>query len=196
MTDTASPGTSTPLDIRTGASGTASVFSVGATGYAYCTGVSAYGGANLTIYTKPANSGTPTGLTIYQTPALTNTGAKLLAVKNNTTEVAYIDKDGTVSQSGSIKAITAISVDTTLSSAHYHAEVTTAASTITITLPAATSHKGRCYIITKVDSGAGTVVVDGNASEPINGATTRTISAQWESVSIQCNAGGTGWIIT
>jgi hypothetical protein len=39
------------------------------------------------------------------------------------------------------------------------------------------------------------VVIDGNASETISGALTKIIATQWESLTIQCNAGGTGWIV-
>ena len=69
----------------------------------------------------------------------------------------------------------------------------TAGSTVTITLPAAASHTGRVYHIKKLGTTA-SVVVDGNASETIDGGTTATLTAQFESISIVCD--GSNWHIT
>ena len=55
----------------------------------------------------------------------------------------------------------------------------TAGGGVTILLPAvATTRVGKFYIITNADGN--TVTVDGNASELINGATTKTITNQYE----------------
>jgi hypothetical protein len=63
----------------------------------------------------------------------------------------------------------------------------------TMTLPAAASHAGRIYTIKKTDSSANTVTIDGNASETIDGATTKVLTAQFEVVTIQCD--GANWHI-
>jgi len=65
---------------------------------------------------------------------------------------------------------------------------------ITITLPAASGATRRIYNIKKVDASGNTVTVDANASETIDGATTNVLSAQYSSVSIQCD-GSNWWII-
>jgi NADPH-dependent ferric siderophore reductase len=64
---------------------------------------------------------------------------------------------------------------------------------VTVTLPAAADNSGRIYTVKKVDSSANAVTVDGNASETIDGATTRVLSEQWEEVTFQCN--GTSWFV-
>jgi len=64
----------------------------------------------------------------------------------------------------------------------------------TITLPPSANCIGRIYTIKKIDSGSGTVTIDANGSERIDGATTYTsINAQYESVTIQSD--GIGWYI-
>ena len=64
--------------------------------------------------------------------------------------------------------------------------------TITINLPAAGSSTNKLYTVKHV-GGANNVVLDGNASETIDGATTHTLSTQYEVVSIVCD--GTEWWI-
>ena len=68
----------------------------------------------------------------------------------------------------------------------------TAGSTVTITLPAAASHTGRVYHIKKLGTTAN-VIVDGNASETIDGGTTATLNTQYESITIACD--GSNWSI-
>lgn len=64
---------------------------------------------------------------------------------------------------------------------------------ITITLPAASSNTNKCFTIKKTDSSTNTVTVDGNASETIDGATTYSITIQYESITIVCD--GSNWHI-
>lgn len=80
--------------------------------------------------------------------------------------------------------VQAFSGNTTLDATHDVVEVTTGSSTITITLPTAVGIKGKPYCIKKVDSGTGSVVVDGNASETIDGLLTYTLVNQWQYVEI------------
>ncbi len=63
----------------------------------------------------------------------------------------------------------------------------------TITLPAASGLERIIYHIKKTDSSANAVTVDGNASETIDGGTTATLTAQFESIMIVCT--GTEWFI-
>lgn len=69
--------------------------------------------------------------------------------------------------------------------------VTTGASDRTIDLPAVASNAGRVLTIKKVDSGAGGVIIDPNASETIDGATTNKLIAQWAFVTLACD--GSTW---
>ena len=63
---------------------------------------------------------------------------------------------------------------------------------ITINLPAA-SQAGRRYEIKKIDATSNAVTIDGNGSETIDGATTITITSQYESVTIVSD--GQDWFI-
>lgn len=64
---------------------------------------------------------------------------------------------------------------------------------ITISLPAASGATGRVYVIKKISAALNNVTIDPNASETIDGATTRVLTTQYESVLIQCD--GTSWYI-
>lgn len=65
---------------------------------------------------------------------------------------------------------------------------------ITLTLPAASTSAGLRYYVKKTDSSANTVTVDGNASETIDGATTKVLTAQYDKLQIICD-GSAWWII-
>jgi len=64
---------------------------------------------------------------------------------------------------------------------------------ITINLPAAAGCSGRIYVIKKISAISNNVVIDPNASETIDGITTRTLTLQYESVMIQSN--GSNWFV-
>lgn len=61
----------------------------------------------------------------------------------------------------------------------------------TVTLPAAASYTGKHYHIKKTDSSTNAVTIDGNASETIDGATTTTVSLQYETLTIISD--GSNW---
>jgi len=67
-----------------------------------------------------------------------------------------------------------------------------AGSTVTITLPAAASNIGRAYYIKKQGTTAD-VIIDGNASETLDGELTITLALQYESVVLGCD--GSNWAI-
>src|SRR5690348_17432670 len=81
-----------------------------------------------------------------------------------------------------IDDVQAVSTNTTLTSAHDTVEVTTGSSTITITLPTAVGIKGTLYFIKKVDSGTGSVLVDGAGAETIEGLANYSLVNQWQYV--------------
>lgn len=84
-----------------------------------------------------------------------------------------------------------ISSATTIDGTYDRIELT-GTSTYTITLPTAVGIAGREY--TFVKSGAsGTITIDGNGSETINGTTTKTLTTQYDVLTIISN--GSNWLI-
>lgn len=71
--------------------------------------------------------------------------------------------------------------------------VTTGASNITITLPTAADNTNRALTVKKVDSGSGTVIVDGEGAETIEGASTYVIRYENEFIDTVCT--GSAWQI-
>jgi len=64
---------------------------------------------------------------------------------------------------------------------------------VTLTLPAASGATGRVYVIKKISAAGNNLTIDGNLAETIDGAATRVLTTQYESVMIQCD--GTSWYI-
>ncbi len=67
------------------------------------------------------------------------------------------------------------------------------AGAITMTLPTAALVPGRIYAFKRINAGANAVIVDGYASETIDGNLTHTMTPQWNSLVIMTN--GVGWFI-
>lgn len=99
-----------------------------------------------------------------------------------------------LSAKGFLQAYATKTADYTLTATDFSVDADATAGDITLTLPAAASHTGRIYLIRKTDSSVHTVTVDGNGSETINGALTRALSYQYESMIIQSD--GTNWQVT
>jgi hypothetical protein len=70
--------------------------------------------------------------------------------------------------------------------------VNAAATTRTVTLPAAAGLLGKQLTVKKT-SVSNSVIVDGNLSETIDGAASKTITTQWGFLTVLCD--GTGWMI-
>lgn len=64
----------------------------------------------------------------------------------------------------------------------------------TITLPAASTSAGLELKFKKTDASASAVTIDGNASETIDGVTTKALSSQYASLHIICD-GSTWWVV-
>ena len=113
----------------------------------------------------------------------------VIGVGNGVLKTPSINIDGSVS-----KKVTTVTstTHTAASEAIILVDDDTAGSTVTVTLPAAAGVTNRIYHIKKLGTTA-SIVVDGNASETIDGATTQTISSQYDSMQIVCD--GTGWYI-
>jgi len=65
------------------------------------------------------------------------------------------------------------------------------AGAITMTLPPAALVPGRIYAFKRINSGGNHVIIDGYASETIDGATTHALTPQWNSLIIMTN--GVAW---
>jgi hypothetical protein len=112
-----------------------------------------------------------------------------------TSPTERLDVDGTVKTKGAIAAITATKTATYTAVATDHTMICDASGgAFSVNLPAASSNIGRIYVIKNIGA-SGTVTIDGNGSEPIDGATTYALTTQYQAVRIQCNAAGTGWYI-
>ncbi len=85
-----------------------------------------------------------------------------------------------------------ISSVTTLTGTDNDVILLTGTGTYTVTLPAVAGYADK-QITFKKTGASGTVTLDGNASETIDGATTYAINTQWQKVTIWCD--GTAWYI-
>jgi hypothetical protein len=63
-----------------------------------------------------------------------------------------------------------------------------------VTLPPAASHPGGVFYIKKTDSSVNAVTVEGDGAETIDGATTKVISIQYDTMKVQSDA-NTWWIL-
>ncbi len=65
------------------------------------------------------------------------------------------------------------------------------AGAITLTLPPAALVPGRIYAFKRINSGGGSVTIDGYASETIDGAATASLTSHWDSFIIMSD--GVAW---
>jgi len=92
-----------------------------------------------------------------------------------------------------VATVTTTTYAATIANTFILADDDTAAALITITLPAvATAGEGKVIEVKKIGNTAN-VVIDGNSTETIDGATTLTLSTQYESVALVCS--GAAWYI-
>jgi hypothetical protein len=90
-------------------------------------------------------------------------------------------------------AYTTSAINITLDATHNVVDIDASGGTKTVTLPAAASITGRQYTIRKSDSSGNAVTIDGNSTETINGAATKSLAAQYDTATIMSN--GTNWIV-
>jgi hypothetical protein len=110
-------------------------------------------------------------------------------------KLALENRIATYLQGGGATRGTYRSVETTgnVQSGDYLLLCDSTAGAVTVTLPPAALVPGRIYVFKRINAGANNVVVDGYASETIDGATTYTLSSQWAGVTVMSN--GTAWFI-
>ena len=133
-------------------------------------------GGNVGIgYTAPAAKLAVSGTTLINTN--TDNGVDALQVQGSISGIGF--KQNYVAKTG---AYTATNAD-------YVIDCTSGS--FTITLYAASGNAGRILIVK--NSGAGSITLDGNASETIDGSTTFSLLVQYDVVQIMCD--GTNWKI-
>jgi hypothetical protein len=93
-------------------------------------------------------------------------------------------------QSMNVQSLTTTAAVLTTDSIVVLADATAGA--ITLTLPPAASFAGQAKTVKRMNSGANAVIVDGLASETIDGSATVTLSAQYQVCQIISN--GTNWV--
>lgn len=131
-------------------------------------------------------------------PVKTQAGAALAASSLISGRVYTITYDGTnfiVHELTTPEATVTASKTTTYSATNGDDVIPcdATAGAFTVNLPAAASNAGVALTIIKTDSSVNAITVDGNASETIDGLTTRTLNTQYESIRIICD--GTTWYI-
>jgi hypothetical protein len=89
--------------------------------------------------------------------------------------------------------ITSKTADYTITNSDHTVLVSAASANVTITLPTAVGLTGRVYIIKRTDNSANSLTIDGNAAETIDGAATRNISLQYQTLTLQSD--GANWFI-
>jgi hypothetical protein len=94
---------------------------------------------------------------------------------------------------GSVNAVASANYTITTTDGYTDIIVTTGASNRTIDLPAAASSTNRIIKIVKADSGVGFVIIDGNASETINGQATQSIYGIYGAITVICD--GSNWVM-
>jgi hypothetical protein len=98
------------------------------------------------------------------------------------------------SPAGLVRPSTALTSNTTLTSAHNVLRCDASGGAFTVTLPAVAISTDWEYTLIKVDDSANAVTIDGNSAELVNFAATYALSTQGAHATIHCDA--TQWLIT
>jgi hypothetical protein len=95
----------------------------------------------------------------------------------------------------SVETQTSVTGDTnaSLTDRIFLCDTSSASGDVTITLPAASTAKGKEYYVKFVKRGSWDIIIDGNSTEYIDGAQTQGLSSEMESMHIVCD--GTKWHI-
>ena len=182
------------------------------TGLPISTGVSGLGTGVATFLATPSSANlaaavtdeTGSGLLVFATsPSLTTpslSGAtltgSLTAGGGTGTSGQFLQSTGTGVQWASATTTTSVTSKTANYTATTSDDVilcNASGGAFTITLYAASGNSGKQLTIKKTDSSNNAVTIDGNASETIDGTTTKAIAAQYTSLTIVCD--GSNWHI-
>jgi hypothetical protein len=119
----------------------------------------------------------------------TKSGGNVLIAEPSDNGVDKLQVNGSISGIGMKQNYVTKTGAYTATDADYVIDCTSG--TFTVTLPASSGRTGRILIIK--NSGAGTITVDGNGAETIDGAATYSLAVQYATVQIMSD--GTNWKI-
>lgn len=105
-------------------------------------------------------------------------------------QIVYVTGTIQIFTYGGTSTVTSASSPVTVATNVYLYRANTTSGSITFNLPAAASSTGVQLVFKKI-SAANSLIIDGNGSETIDGALTKTLSANLASTMIYCN--GTSW---
>jgi len=149
-----------------------------------------YVSSDLIYYNAATNSsGADATLGTWTERFIVKSGGNVLIATTSDNGVDELQVNGSISGIGFKQAYVTKTGAYTATNDDYVIDCTSG--TFTVTLPASSGRTGRILIIK--NSGAGTITVDGNASETIDGATTYSLSVQYATVQIMSD--GTNWKI-
>jgi len=105
-----------------------------------------------------------------------------------------VGTSGDISLNGSVSfAVKSVTANYTATASDRVILCDATSNSITVSLPSASGITGRVYTIKKVDSSTNTVTVDPAGTETIDGASTYSLSSQWDFVTIVSD--GSNWVI-
>lgn len=100
--------------------------------------------------------------------------------------------DGFVSRTGNYYSVRSITTNTTIDLTYNFMTIDATSGNVTITLPAASTAFGGTvgidYIFQRIDNSGNTITISRAGSDLINGATTFTLGAQWDSKKLRCTS--------
>jgi hypothetical protein len=146
-------------------------------------------GTIATIIGTNQNINSTAALQFLATQYIFSAGGKITVNTTGDNGVDHLQVNGSISGIGMKQGYVAKTGAYTATNADYVIDCTFG--TFTVTLPASSGRTGRILIIK--NSGAGTITVDGNSSETIDGAATYAISVQYGTIQIMSD--GTNWKI-
>lgn len=163
------------------------------------------GGSPQLLYTNMSLTGAY-GIDIESRNSATGTSAAGIRMRNDGT-VSFMTGNGTASPTAKAVAtqkgfdVTGLGINTTTKTNTDYTALTTddvilvstGAVARTITLPVASTVTGKIYHVKKIDTGGGSVIIDANGSELIDGALTAMITIQYEAITFQSD--GNNWYI-
>lgn len=136
---------------------------------------------NLSFYTRSGS--------FIERARITATSGNVLISTTTDNNTDKLQVNGSIQGTGFNQAYTARTTTYTATTSDYFIDCTTG--TFTVNLFTAVGNTGRILIIK--NSGTGTITVDPNGTQTIDGATTQTLSTQWSRVHIISD--GTNWKI-
>lgn len=164
---------------------TANTYNIGAAGTGLA-GLYINCGASNTVRLVGSSSGTPANWT-FTFPSTAGVAGQALVNSGSGTMVWAPNQYD-------IHAVSSADYTITDSDGYRFVNVTAGASTRTITLPTAADNTDRVITIKKMDDSAGFVTVDGEGSETIDGATTKTLCDRYDFITVYCD--GSAWHVT